>query len=100
MSWSDTYSHNVLIGLDYLGAALLFNRDGITISSMCRVVQLFDMKIDKADQQLAELNLHPWQIVFLRWLAIVLDKIQAGHCAKAVEGDLERAESIKRLLCP
>ena len=98
MAWSKTYVHNILIGLDCLGAALLFNRNDITISSMCRVVQLHDA--NETSWRINGLDLQRWQIIFLRWLAVILDKIQTGHCAKAVEGDLERAKSIERLLCP
>jgi hypothetical protein len=100
MSWPNTYVHNVLIALDCLGAALLFNHNDITISSMCRLVQLADSKADKAAWQLAALKLSSWQVTLLRWIAAFLEDLQKGHCAKAVEGDMQRAKSIQQLLEP
>ncbi len=100
MSWSKTYAHNVLIGLDCLGAALFFNKNDVTISSMCRIVQLYDAKAQSSAWQLRILNLHPVQVTILRWLAAFLDDLQKNHCALAVQGDLQRAESVKKLLCP
>lgn len=89
MSFDNTYSHNVLVGLDMFGAALLFNRDDLTISTMCDMV----MKGDDAS-----LKLHGWQRAFLAWLGPVLNKIQADHCGQARLGDIARAESTLKVL--
>lgn len=91
MSFDNTYSHNVLIALDMLGAALLINRDDITISTMCDMVE-------KGDDSC--LKLHGWQRAFLAWLGPVLNKIQANHCAQARLGDIARAESTLKVLRP
>jgi hypothetical protein len=84
MSFDNTYVHNVLIGLDQLGAALLFSRNDLTISTMCDMV----MKGDDAP-----LKLSGWQRAFLKWLGPVLNKIQTNHCAGARDGDRDRATS-------
>ncbi len=100
MTWSKTYSHNVLIALDCLGAALLFNRNDVTISTLCRIVQLSDAKAAHAAWQLSALGLRPCQVTFLRWLGPFLDDLQKNHCAEALQGDVQRANSIKSLLEP
>lgn len=84
MAWDTTYTHTVLIGLDQLGAALLFNRNDLTISTMCDMVMTGDD---------ASLKLSGWQRAFLKWLGPVLNKIQADHCAGARDGDRDRANS-------
>lgn len=89
MSFDNTYTHSVLIGLDMFGAALMFNRNDLTISTMCDMV----MKGDDAS-----LKLHGSQRAFLAWLGPVLNKIQANHCAEARQGDIERANSTLRTL--
>lgn len=89
MSFDNTYTHSVLIGLDMFGAALLFNRNDLTISTMCDMV----MKGDDAS-----LKLHGLQRAFLAWLGPVLNKIQASHCPEARQGDIERANSTLKVL--
>lgn len=84
MSWDNTYTHTILIGLDQFAAGLLFNRNDLTISTMCFLV----MHGNDAPLKLSER-----QRAFLAWLGPVLDKIQAGHCAGARQGDIERAKS-------
>jgi len=89
MSFAGTYAHSVLIGLDDLGAGVFFNRNDITISSLCRLSQL---------GQLGPLKLAAWQIVFLKILAPTLDRIQPNHCELARQGDIARAQSMIALL--
>ena len=98
MSFSNTYVHNILIGLDDFGAALLFNRTDCTISTMCRIVQLANTKAAGGAWALGALKLHKWQLVFLNWLAPFLDDLQTNHCALALQGDLQRANSTQSLL--
>jgi hypothetical protein len=98
MPWSGTYSNRVLVGLDQFGAAVLFNRNDACISSLCRIVQNADAGVGDFPARLASLNLKPWQLSFLRWLAPKLDKIEADHCELSRQGDLARAESTKTLL--
>lgn len=89
MAWDTTYTHTVLIGLDQLGAAILFNRNDLTISTMCDMVA-------KGDD--ASLKLQGWQRAFLKRLGPVLNKIQADHCAQARVGDEGRATSTLSVL--
>lgn len=89
MSFDNTYSHNVLIGLDMFGASLLFNRNDLTISTMCCMVMTGQDK---------SLKLAGWQHAILSWLGPVLNKIQAGHCEQARDGDISRAESTLKTL--
>jgi hypothetical protein len=98
MSWDKTYSHNVLIGVDQLAAAVFFNRNDLTVSALCRIVQLSDSGDAKFQAALDSMKLARWQIGFLRKLAPVLDWIQAGHCELARLGDIGRARSTAALL--
>jgi hypothetical protein len=101
MAWGGTYSYRVLIGLDRLGAALLFNRNDITISTLCGLVQLADSA--RPDRKAAfrlvlSFGLHPVQLWLLRQLGYVLDKIQTNHCLLAIQGDVETSQSIVAML--
>jgi hypothetical protein len=98
MGFANTYLHSVLIGLDDFGAALLFNRNDVTISAMCRVVQLVDRKDPAAEAVLQRLALYPAQVFFLRWVGRGLTLIKRHHCAKALVADMQRASAIQALL--
>lgn len=98
MSWDGTYSHSVAIGVDQLGAAVLFNRPGLTISSLCRIVELADKGVTPFPDRLAFLTLSDWQIELLRWLGKKLDGRWPGHCEGARIGDLARADAAIALL--
>lgn len=91
MSWSRTYTHTLAIAVDQLGAAVIFNRPDLTISTLCWVVMSGDAQ---------PLKLALWQIWSLRCLGPILNRIQANHCAQAREGDMERAQSTLLLLSP
>lgn len=101
MAWGGTYAYRVLIGLDRLGAALLFNRNDITISTLCGLVQLADSARPdrrKAFRLVLSFGLHPVQLWLLRQLTYVLDKIQHNHCQLAISGDVQTAKSIVSML--
>lgn len=101
MAWGGTYAYRVLIGLDRLGAALLFNRNDITISTLCGLVQLADSARPdrrKAFRLVLSFGLHPVQLWLLRQLTYVLDKIQRNHCQLAICGDVQTAQSIVAML--
>ena len=87
--WSRTYSHTLLIALDDFGAAIIFNRPDLTISTLCYLV------VNGKD---ASLKLWRWQTAVLKWLGPWLDRIQKDHMALAREGDSERAQSTIDLL--
>lgn len=98
MSWDRTYSHSLAIGLDMFGAVILFNRPDLTISSLCRIVQLADANREDFPARLAALKLSAWQVKLLRWLAKRLDRLQTDHCEGARLGDIERAQSTRDFL--
>jgi len=101
MAWGGTYSYRVLIGLDRLGAALLFNRNDITISTLCGLVQLADSarpERKSAFRLVLSFGLHPVQLWLLRQLSYALDKIQPNHCQLAIQGDRATAQSIIDML--
>lgn len=101
MAFGGTYAYRVLIGLDRLGAALLFNRNDITISTLCGLVQLADSARPdrkRAFRLVLSFGLHPAQLWLLRQLSYVLDKIQTDHCQLAICGDLDTARSIVDML--
>lgn len=101
MAWGGTYSYRVLVGLDRLGAALLFNRDDITISTLCGLVQLADgARPDRkrAFRLVLSFGLHPVQLWALRQLSWVLDRIQPCHCQRAIDGDVRTAKSVVAML--
>jgi len=98
MSWGRTYSHSLAIGLDMFGAVVVFNRPDLTISSLCRIVQLADATREDFPTRLASLKLSAWQVKLLRWLAKRLDGLQTDHCEGARQGDIERAQSTRDFL--
>lgn len=98
MSWSNTYSHNLLYALDIVGAVVFWNQADVTISALCRLVQLADSEGAPWTYRLGGLKLYGWQTWVLRHLAPILNKIQANHCELARQADLARAEHIKSLL--
>lgn len=89
MSFENTYVYSILIALDDFGAALLFNRNDCTISSLCRLAQL---------DKLAPLKLSAWQVSFLKRLAPMLDRMQANHCEIARLEDIRRGNAMAELL--
>lgn len=86
MSFSGTYLHTVLVGLDDFGASVLFNEPDLTISSMCGLLHRADL--DKED---AVLGLHPWQRGLLRAIRAGLEAVRPGHCERAIAADEARA---------
>lgn len=97
MSWSGTYSHNVLLAIDELGAMLFWNTPDITISSMCGIVMAADQHVEWKEN-LAALRLYRWQEAILRWLGPRLNEIQANHCYLAIQADQARAQRVMQIL--
>lgn len=91
------YVLSLLIGLDQLGAALFFNRNDFTISSLSGIC--LNSEIDPSWlKEIATLKLSPGQVKLLKVLAKILNKIQANHCSKAIASDLARASYITAIL--
>lgn len=93
MSWSGTWSHDVLIGLDCFGAAVFFGRSDTTISGLCYVVRQADAGAPGWQQKLDSLKLRPWQISALRHIGDSLEYFWPGHCAEAATADMQRGKS-------
>lgn len=97
MSWDKTYSHTVALGVDRLGAALIFNQPDITISSLCWIVRnAAHLKI--AEDALPVLKLAPWQSWLLWRIGDGLEYFWPGHCEQARLGDLQTGEKSRKLL--
>lgn len=91
MSWDRTYTHTLAIAVDQLGAAVIFNRPDLTISTLCWIVMSGDPQ---------PLKLAPWQTWMLARLGPILNRIQENHCVQAREGDAQRAQATLLLLSP
>lgn len=98
MTWTKTYTHTIAIGLDDLGAAVLFNRNDITISSLCWMQRTADAGDPNVSAKLATLDLRPWQHGFLRRVGAGLEWIRPGHCDRARRADQARGKSMAVLL--
>lgn len=100
MSWDKSYVHTLAYSLDIGCACVFWNTPDVTVSGMCRVVQLSDADGGNGlwGSHLESLKLWKWQVSVLRWLAPILDKIQANHCEGARQADLARAARITALL--
>jgi hypothetical protein len=93
MSWDKTYSHTVALGVDRLGAALVFNQPDITISSLCWIVRQVH-----SEDMVQRLKLYPWQLWLLRRIGNFLEHFWPGHCADARQGDLDTSARARLLL--
>lgn len=97
MSWDNTYSHTVLLAIDRLGAALLFNEPDITISSLCWIVR-YATTLKIAENALPVLKLAGWQRFALQWIGNGLEHFWPGHCDAARWGDLQTNQRTRDLL--
>jgi hypothetical protein len=79
---SRTWLQFLLIAFDDFGAVVLFNRPGITISSLCSIAM--------AGQD-APLKLWAWQRSLLLWLGA---RLGHAHCDAAALADIERARAV------
>lgn len=99
MSFQRSYVHTVLVAIDQTAAAVLFNRDDVTISSLCGLVRRMDAGNHTADFTLhVALQLRPWQIGFLRFTGMALEKFWPGHCEGAISSDVARGARAQAIL--
>jgi hypothetical protein len=98
MSWARTYSHTIAIAIDDMGAALFFNRNDITISSLCWLQRTADNGDPNICARLASLYLRTWQHSFLRHVGDALEWLSPGHCERARIADRARGRSMDALL--
>lgn len=84
-----------LLALDRLGAAWIFNRPDICISSLCWVAR--DRSFT-AKAALQTLDMYFWQPPLLRAIGAALEFIQPGHCANSRASDIKTSKSATQLL--
>lgn len=85
MSWSNTYSHTLAIGVDMLTASIFWNDTDVCVSSLCGL-QL---------RRVIALQGSNW---FLVQLGHLLNWIQADHCELSIAADIARANATLALL--
>ena len=98
MAWTRTYLHTLAVAIDDAAAALLFNRNDITISSLCWMQRTADAGDPNVCAKLAALGLRPWQRGFLRNVGAGLEWMRPGHCDRARLADMARGGSMQALL--
>lgn len=81
MSWSNTYTHTVVIGVDILTASIFWNTSNVTVSSLCGL----------------ELR-RGYKHTPLALLGALLNKISKNHCELAIQADLGRQAKATLLL--
>ena len=86
MSQNRTWVHLLLVIFDDVGAVLVFNQFGITISSLCKIAM---------DGKDGPLKLWGWQHSLLLWLGA---RLGHAHCDAAALSDKERAEAVIGML--
>lgn len=94
-----TYFKRFWRGFDRFGAAVIYNIEDVTISSLCWVVLNADTNIT-AKKALVTLRLAPWQHATLKWIGHGLEFFWPGHCEGARISDIGVSENIQELLCP
>lgn len=81
MSWSQTYSYTLAIGVDILTASIFWKTQGVTVSSLC------GLALRRGETR-----------TFLARLGKILNKINANHCENAIASDLARQATAVALL--
>ena len=77
-----TYLLKLLLYLDQLAQAVLWRDSGLTISSRCGLALRNPLAHNAG-----------W-----RMLGRFLNRLQAGHCEMAIQGDIDRANTALKLL--
>lgn len=88
----------LLLALDRFGAAIVFNRPDITISTLCWIVLYATQGDPIAVEALTILNLYGWQHWILKQIASGLEWMFPGHCIQSRATDLETSQSTINLL--
>lgn len=81
-----TWVHLLLVIFDDVGAVLIFNQFGITISSLCKIAMAGND---------APLKLWRWQHSLLLWLGA---RLGHAHCDAAALDDVARAQGVILML--
>lgn len=93
MSWENTYSRSVCIGIDRFYSALLFNEPDMTISSLCWLVR---NRFTEGVRE--EVKLYNWQIRVLWHIGAGLEFFFPGHIAVARSNDIKASSRARRVL--
>lgn len=88
----------MLVALDSFAAAVFFNRPDLTISALCRVVQLAPTSAEWRWRVNQVLKFNRWQVAVLRVIGWALNSTFNNHCEAARLSDLARAASTIKLL--
>lgn len=99
MSVSVGYFKRFWRALDRFGAALFYNIEDITISSLCWAVRNEAANIT-ARHATTRLRLYGWQERTLLWMGNGLEFFWPGHCEGARISDIGVANNTKTLLEP
>jgi hypothetical protein len=101
------YWLTLLLGLDRLGAVLLFNIPDMCISSLCWLMMVSAGRLAASDDQhalveksLATLKLYAWQEEALILIGRCLERINPGHCLKSTQDEILTANRTVKLLQP
>lgn len=97
MDTKHPYWLTLLLALDRLGAALLFNRPDLTISTLCWMALTIDAASRRAHVDPLDMvawglwkavDPYPWQGALLRSIGAALERLSPGHCARSRASDL------------
>ncbi len=107
MSWTQSYTHTLAIGVDRFGAAVLYNQPDITISSLCWLERTSrglgapapsPVQTRLAQNAVRQMRLYAWQATTLKWIGAGLERLSSGHCARAMASDLNSLDRVEKLL--
>lgn len=109
MDTKKPYWLTLLLALDRFGAALLFNRPDLTISTLCWMVLTVEGSrrnpvsptpplLMVAWGMLRAIDPYPWQCVVLRLIGRGLEWLSPGHCNRARVSDMALLIATAQLL--
>ena len=98
MSFQRTYLHTLAVAIDDAAAAVLFNRDDVTISALCGIERFARQGHAGAAGRLETLKLYRWQGWLLRGTGNVLEALFPGHLLRAILSDRLRGKAMAWML--
>jgi hypothetical protein len=97
----------LLLGLDRLGAVILFNCPDMCISSLCWLMMVSAGRLPASPSQqsiveksILALKLYAWQEEALIILGRMLERINPGHCLHSAQDEILTANRTIKLLQP
>lgn len=82
--------HNTLVAFDMWCAAVFFNVDDVTVSSLCGLARRGPLP--------TQLKFAAWQVKALGLIGAGLEFFWPGHCEEAIASDIARGSSAAALL--